>query len=190
MSLEHILLGMLSKPASGYDLRADFEQNGRHFWAAELSQIYPTLQKLQRKGWLKSRSVPSTKGPPRRVYERTPKGTAALHQWLKGEPILGTERFAYIAQLIFLGELGDWKRTSTFLKQLHDKLAAHGAFLAQAADDLILSGDASVAKLDTQSFHDWISLQIGVKSLEAKAQWCAQALKLAEDRMSREKRHE
>lgn len=185
MSLEHILLGMLAKPASGYDLRADFEQNGRHFWAAELSQIYPTLQKLQRKGWLKSKSVPSTKGPPRKVYERTAKGTAALHKWLHGEPILGTERFAYIAQLIFLGELGDWECTQRFLKQLHDQLAAHSNFLASASRELLKSNGNSIADLDGQSFHDWISLQIGVKSLEAKANWCAEALQLVEDRLKR-----
>ena len=37
MSLEHILLGLLREPASGYDLKAIFDERIQHFWAAELS---------------------------------------------------------------------------------------------------------------------------------------------------------
>ena len=40
MSLDHILLGLLREPATGYDLGNAFSENVRHFWSAELSQIY------------------------------------------------------------------------------------------------------------------------------------------------------
>ncbi len=48
MSLQHILLGLLREPASGYDLKAYFDKSVRYFWAAELSQIYPTLQRMEK----------------------------------------------------------------------------------------------------------------------------------------------
>ena len=52
MSLQHILLGLLREPASGYDLKAYFDSSVRYFWAAELSQIYPTLQRMEKSGRL------------------------------------------------------------------------------------------------------------------------------------------
>ncbi|MYK68861.1 MAG: PadR family transcriptional regulator, partial [Gammaproteobacteria bacterium] len=44
MSLDHILLGLLRDPATGYDLKSAFSERIRHFWSAELSQIYPALK--------------------------------------------------------------------------------------------------------------------------------------------------
>ena len=52
MPLEHILLGTLARPASGYDLKAGFESSARHFWYAELQQ------------WLRSASLWVWNGPP------------------------------------------------------------------------------------------------------------------------------
>ena len=54
MSLDHILLGLLREPATGYDLGNAFSENVRHFWSAELSQIYPTLKRLEQRGMLRS----------------------------------------------------------------------------------------------------------------------------------------
>ena len=50
MSLDHILLGLLREPATGYDLGNAFSENVRHFWSAELSQIYPALKRLEQRG--------------------------------------------------------------------------------------------------------------------------------------------
>lgn len=186
MSLEHILLGMLAKPAGGYDLKNNFDQGARHFWSAELSQLYPTLQAMHRKRWLKRTKVPSTQGPPRLVYERTRKGTAVLHQWLTAEPILGTQRFAYIAQLLFLGELGDLEQTRSFLQQLRGKLATSARFLEVASEGVLQTPEQCVQGLNHQAFHDWISLQFGVKSLQAKVAWCDQAIQLVERRLAQE----
>lgn len=189
MSLEHILLGMLHRPASGYDLKRDFDQGGRHVWSAELSQIYPTLQSLLRRGWLKSRTVPSTKGPPRRVYQRTTKGDRVLHRWLSGGPILGTERFAYIAQLLFLGELNNLEQTLSFLQQLRDKLASHVSFLQSVDESIKPRSTSAVTQLDPVAFHEWISVRFGVTSLQAKVAWCEEAIRLVKERLKREKPH-
>ena len=66
LSLPHILLGLLREPASGYDLKAEFEKMIRHYWSAELSQIYPTLKRMEGQGWLASATEPSDRGPDRR----------------------------------------------------------------------------------------------------------------------------
>jgi PadR family transcriptional regulator, regulatory protein AphA len=189
MSLEHILLGMLHEPASGYDLRKTFEQEYRYVWSAELSQIYPTLQRMQRRGWLKSGQVPSEKGPPRRVYRRTPKGTTALHAWLRGEPLLGAERFAYLAQLLFLGELHDLDQTLAFFQQLRAKLAGYSQFLEAALHELERSKPGAPATFDDREFHDWLGLSMGVRSLTAKVSWCEDSIAAVKKRLTKEKRH-
>ena len=51
MSLEHILLGLLRSPKSGYELKAEFDVGVANFWPAELSQIYVTLKRLTKRGW-------------------------------------------------------------------------------------------------------------------------------------------
>src|SRR3970040_1267167 len=105
MSLPHILLGLLRQPASGYDLKAEFERGIRHFWSAELSQIYPTLKRMQAKGWLSCATEPSGRGAGRRVSSRTEAGREELLRWLDGPPQVGAERFAYLAQIAFMDEL-------------------------------------------------------------------------------------
>jgi len=80
MSLDHILLGLLREPASGYDLKDAFNETVAHFWSAELSQIYPTLKRLEERGLLRSRREPSPKGPDRRVYRLTGEGREELRR--------------------------------------------------------------------------------------------------------------
>ena len=93
MSLDMILLGFLRSPVSDYDLKKAFDESVRHFWEAELSQIYPTLHRLRREEWVTSTVEPSDRGPDRKVYRRTPAGVAALREWLSGAPLV--EKQAY-----------------------------------------------------------------------------------------------
>jgi DNA-binding PadR family transcriptional regulator len=180
MSLDHILLGMLREPASGYDLKQQFEEGPRHFWAAELSQIYPALQAMEKRGWLKSRREPSPRGPARRVYQRTANGTKALHDWLMAEPILGAERFAYLAQLIFHGELGRLEQTLRFLTQLRAKLAAFAKFLEAAEADTKRTPPNAMSDCD---FHDLMCVHFGVRSLQAKVAACDECIEMVRARI-------
>ena len=82
MSLRHIMLGMLREPSSGYDIRKRFEKSVGNFWRAELSQIYPLLQKMEGEGLLRSKAGQSDIGPTRRVYKRTASGLRELRDWI------------------------------------------------------------------------------------------------------------
>lgn len=182
MSLENILLGMLREPASGYDLKARFNEGPRYFWPAELSQIYPTLQKLEKNGKLASSIEPSRKGPPRRVYRRTPAGRKQLLKWLKSGPQLGTERFAYLGQLIFMHELEDLEATTEFILELRSKLFSVLAILKQAEQELP-SGDRNPCEsLADDGLHDYLCLRMGLHSLTAKVAWCDEALEQLQTR--------
>jgi DNA-binding PadR family transcriptional regulator len=178
MSLEHILLGMLREPATGYALRRDFEQVARHFWSAELSQIYPTLARMERRGWLKSHKEASPVGPPRRVYHRTAAGQRELFNWLRSPPLMGAERFAYLGQLIFMGELNDQSHTAAFLSQLRERLAGTLEFLSQVTAPLESKFNEDSAALSNVELHELLALRMGILSLTAKIRWSDESLEI------------
>lgn len=185
MSLEHILLGMLHESSSGYDIKREFSEGARHFWSAELSQIYPTLKRLESRGWLKSRMKPSAKGPPRRVYRRTAEGRRELLVWLREGPQMGTERFAYLAQLVFMGELEDLEATSHFMVCLRGRLSDFLSMLVQVESELAGKRGESVDSLSAENFHEYLAIRMGVHSLRAKVRWCDESLERIQERRVR-----
>lgn len=195
MSLEHVLLGMLREPASGYDLRQEFQRGASHFWSAGLNQIYPTLQRMESKSWLRSREEPSEKGPPRRVYTRTAKGSRELKDWLSLEPQLDTYRLAYIGQLVFMGQLDDLSHTREFIVQLRGALAKRlEAFARPHAPDqpsspLKLLHEAfenDPASFPVIEFHYLLSMEMGQRSLKDRVRSCDVLLKMIDRKLEAE----
>lgn len=187
MSLDHVLLGMLNKPASGYDLKQQFEKSARHFWFAELSQIYPTLKKLEQRGLLRSRRVPSSRGPERRVFETTAAGSDELERWLLSDPLIPKERISYLAQLFFMGELEDLSASERFMERLRGSMATRLAVLeaieaewmgAIGIDDtaLAVEGGALTEIEDDRVFHMYTTLRMGIHSLRSRVAWCDETL--------------
>jgi len=87
MSLGNALLGLLNdKPMAGYDLKKIFDDTIGFFWAAQMSQIYRELNKLEKKGLVKSTIEPQEKRPDRKVYQLTKEGREAFLSWLNKFP--------------------------------------------------------------------------------------------------------
>jgi len=72
---------------SGYEIKQKVENSTRFFWTISQAQIYPSLQLLEDAGLVAGRPDPQGMRP-RRVFETTPAGEAALQDWLtRDEPI-------------------------------------------------------------------------------------------------------
>jgi DNA-binding PadR family transcriptional regulator len=183
VSLEHILLGCLKRPASGYDLKTYFDENIRQFWSAELSQIYPTLKRLETRGLLTSRTEPSAKGPARKVYSRTVDGREALLRWLTSGPQVGAERFAYLAQVFFMDELGDIEETRRFLLELRRRMAAWTATLQETERSIRNAAGRPPEEFSANGLHRFLTLRMGVHSVGAKVTWCDEAIRLLDARL-------
>ncbi len=183
MSLDHILLGLCRVPSSGYDVKREIDSGIRHFWSAHFGQIYPTLNRLEEKGWLKSKPEASPTGPERRVYRLTRAGRAELRRWLRSGPQVGAERFAYIAQLAFMDELADTRETLAFMKALRVRLEAWQAELV--AMDPTTGSDVTAVdgSLDDESFHGVLAIRMGIHTLAAKIAWCDEAILRIERRL-------
>ena len=183
MSLDHILLGLLRDPATGYDLKSAFRERIRHFWSAELSQIYPTLKRLEQRRMLRSRVEPSPRGPNRKVYALTDEGREELLHWLRGGPVVGTERFAYLAQLYFMDAIGDLRETRAFMTGLRDHLARWLAQLQSLEQD-ITAAHGDPERFGDAGFHRFATLRMGIHSIGSKVAWCDETLAAIDRRLA------
>ncbi|MEU6120622.1 PadR family transcriptional regulator [Streptomyces sp. NPDC047123] len=87
MALEHaILVSLLEKPGSGYELARRFDRSIGYFWAATHQQIYRVLKRMECDGWIGAREVAQQDRPDKREYSVAAPGRDALARWLK-EPI-------------------------------------------------------------------------------------------------------
>lgn len=87
MALEHaILVSLLEKPGSGYELARRFDRSIGYFWAATHQQIYRVLKRMESDGCVDAREVAQQARPDKKEYSVTALGRAALSRWLH-EPI-------------------------------------------------------------------------------------------------------
>ncbi|MEM1081175.1 MAG: PadR family transcriptional regulator [Pseudomonadota bacterium] len=175
MSLQHILLGMLSQPSSGYDLKKTFEQQLRHYWSADLAQIYPTLNRLESKGLLLSEQQASDKGPPRRIYARTEAGHRALIDWLESGPDVSTDRLSWLAQVGFLHQ-AEPKRQLRFLHELRDEFSSHRQELQLIEDHWRQHDPRFPDQLSDVEFYAHCTLRLGLMKYATIVDWCDQCL--------------
>jgi DNA-binding PadR family transcriptional regulator len=177
MSLEHVLLGALREPASGYDLKRQFDEVFAHFWPAELSQIYRTLRRLEEEGLLAGRDEASDRGPERRVYRTTEKGRRRLRAWLREGPQLSDDRHAFCAQAFFLDELGDDGAARAFFEALRDRFAGRLAAL-QAIDAAWRTQDPRYPDdLPAPDLYQQFTLALGLAKFAAIVRWADDCLR-------------
>ncbi|MEU7005523.1 PadR family transcriptional regulator [Streptomyces sp. NPDC046332] len=87
MAIEHaILVSLLEKPGSGYELARRFERSIGYFWTASHQQIYRVLKRMESEGWIDVQDVPQQGRPDKKEYSVAALGRTALSTWLH-EPI-------------------------------------------------------------------------------------------------------
>lgn len=90
MTVRHAILALLAqRPRHGYDLRTAFEAvaGGEENWAVKPAQVYTTLTRLEKSGFVTEQSVEQDAGPEKRIYAITAEGRTALQDWFaEGTP--------------------------------------------------------------------------------------------------------
>lgn len=121
--LKYILLGGLSYQAlTGYQLKQFVDSSAKHFWYAQTSQIYRTLDALEKEELLTSEIQEQEDRPDRRLYHITPAGRADLQTWL-AEPMteIAPTKDALLVRLFFAAQLDK----ETVLMQLRLQRSLH-----------------------------------------------------------------
>lgn len=180
MALEHILLGLLREPGSGYDIKRSFDEAIGHFWAAELSQVYPALNRMERDGLLSAKPAASDRGPPRKVYTITAAGRKMLRAWLAESPQIRTERMEWLAQVWFMSETPE--RALGFMTTLRGELARELATL-EAIETRWKGQDPRYPdRLPDEEFFMQLTLALGLRKTRAKLAWADECIARIEAR--------
>lgn len=171
MSLEYAILGFLrEEPMTGYDLKTVcFDGSAAHFWTADQSQIYRTLDRLESKKLVRVRRLRQTSRPDRIVYSITGHGVEELDAWLSRVEPPPPLRDPFLIRLRFAASLPDealanvlHARRETLqerLEGLRERVAHASLSTSPEADDRSallerLTFDASIARVRSEI--DWI----------------------------------
>ena len=93
MSPQYSLLGLLVRGEKhGYELKRIVDDEFAPYWRIDFAQLYRSLAKMTRNGWVKAHTDRGADGPDRKVYTLTARGRAAFDQWL-AEPAQDRDEF-------------------------------------------------------------------------------------------------
>lgn len=82
MSVPHTLLGLLEvEPRHGYDLKRAYDSRFGHHRPLKAGQVYATLGRLERDGFVAVAGTGRDGGPDRTTYAVTPEGVTDLDGW-------------------------------------------------------------------------------------------------------------
>lgn len=160
MSVKHGLLALLEQgPRYGYQLRAEFEQRTGATWPLNVGQVYTTLTRLERDGFVAAGAA-DTEG--RVVYAITEAGRAEVATWFT-TPVARTQpprdelaiklALAVTVPGVDVGRVIQQQRTAT-MSALQDygrlKRTADASDLAWTLvlDSLVFSAEAEIRWLD------------------------------------------
>lgn len=102
MDVKTVCLGMLSDgPATGYDLKKQFEYSFAHFFAAGYGSIYPALSSLAEQGLVSCERIPQDGKPDRKLYAITGAGNAFLATALQNPEPGHKVRSEFLATMCF-----------------------------------------------------------------------------------------
>lgn len=127
--LRYVLLGWLNyRPMTGYQVKQMVDNASSHFWHAQTSQIYRTLNELTQEGLVGRETAGEDERDERRVYHIMPAGQRALREWLSLPMTeLQPTKDALLARLFFSAQID----RDTLLMQLRVQRALHARQLEQ-----------------------------------------------------------
>ena len=172
MALDHALLvSLLEKPSSGYELARRFDRSIGYFWHATHQQIYRVLARMEASGWISGEVRAGETAPDRKVFTVTAPGRKELSHWLgqPGEP--DGVRDTLMVKL--RGAAFD--DPTRLLPELERHRIAHADRLSRYR--AIESRDFAGA-LERQQALQHLVLKSGIRYEQAWLEWCEESMSL------------
>ncbi len=173
-SLELALLGLIAEqhPRSGYDLVQTFRISMSHYWHAHPGQIYPTLDRMERDGWISGREVIQRGRPNKRVYSITAEGRRILLEWLRSpyEPL--KMKNPPLLRSRFLGHLGADGARAKFA-EVRDAMTAYLELL-RSYDRLFTEKGGPYQ--DVNQMFVYFTLHRGIEFARSEVEFCEWAM--------------
>ncbi|OPY03375.1 MAG: Transcriptional regulator PadR-like family protein [Syntrophorhabdus sp. PtaB.Bin184] len=168
MSLSHALLGLLNRrPATGYELKSEFQRSAHLFWDATLSQIYRTLHEMRARGWLVSNVEHQESKPSRRVYVITESGRAVFLSWLLRWEEMPRERHLMLMKVFFGNQIGP-EQLSGQLKRWRE----YQVLVLNRCEEEIRSAGGVGGHQGPESAYQRFTLEYGKCLAQTIVEWC------------------
>jgi DNA-binding PadR family transcriptional regulator len=169
--LGYALLGLLHQsPNSGYALRRTFATTPMGTFSDSPGAIYPALRRLEQEGLVRGRLESSAGLRQKQTFRLTPRGLAALEEWLqrpvrRADVVRGMDDL--MLRLAFMDEVLAPAASIRFLESLARELAAYlpalHVYLDAHRAEMPLSGR--------------LALESGIRAYEDQLRWVRDALK-------------
>lgn len=174
MALSHaILVSLLDRPQSGYDLAKRFDKTVGYFWKASHQQIYLELHKLAQAGCIRGEKVEQESRPNRIVYELTPLGRDALDTWMEEQTEAPSIKEELLVKLFALGSVSP----DAVLPEIERRLAFHEARLA-GYEAVMAEHYPEPERLNARKRGLYLGLRLGVLGERSTIAWCKEAAAL------------
>jgi DNA-binding PadR family transcriptional regulator len=178
MALSHaILVSLLDRPQTGYELNKRFDQTVGFFWKASHQQIYQELHKMAAAGWVQSTTVEQADRPNRIVYQITDAGRAVVDEWVD-EPTDPPSVKEELLVKLFAMPAAD---TTALVRQVERRLA-HNRERLTWYESLMKEHYPQPAKLSPRKRGRYLGLRMGVMNAKTTIDWCVEALELLKSR--------
>jgi DNA-binding PadR family transcriptional regulator len=156
MSTSHVLLGLLATgPRHGYDLKRAHDERLPRARPLAFGQVYATLARLQRDGFVTPAGQERDGGPDRTAYALTDPGRDALDRWLATVeppmPYVASSLFAKVVVALLVADVDRARDYLTAQRRAHTarlrELTAVKTAPVASLDD-VLAADFAIAHLD------------------------------------------
>jgi DNA-binding PadR family transcriptional regulator len=172
MALDHALLvSLLEKPSSGYELARRFDRSIGYFWHATHQQIYRVLSRMEASDWIAAEVHAGETAPDSRVFTVTTEGRAELLRWM-AEPVEpeGT-RDALMVKL----RGAAFGTPDDLIPELEHHRATHANRLTCYR---VIEARDFAGQLDRQHALQYQVLKSGIRFEQGWLEWCEEALDL------------
>ena len=157
MSVPHTLLGLLEvQPRHGYDLKRAYDVHFGQDRPLKAGQVYATLGRLERDGYVVVAATGRDGGPDRTTYAVTADGVTDLNRWFA----MPEGPSAYLQPALF----------AKVVLALQTGRDAHGLLDAQRAEHLVTMRALTAQKVDAD-LDRVLGLDYALFHLEADLRW-------------------
>lgn len=169
----YAILGMLTliPNSSGYDIKKLMESSIQYFWKETFSSIYPVLQELEKDALIVRQENPSKNDRQCHLYTLSPQGKQVLKEWLAKPAELEQSRNELLLKL-FLGDVVPPSISQQHLEEYQRVLKNKKTIFLEIQKKLQREHQ------DETGLPYWlITLDYGIRQVEAALDWCESTLK-------------
>jgi DNA-binding PadR family transcriptional regulator len=174
------LLGLLTyQPMTGYELKQFFDSTVKHFWNAELSQIYPTLKSLEEQEHVDMTVDVQENRPNRKVYRITDAGREELRRWMREPGRVSDMRDPFMIKVFFGTEM----LAEDMLILLRREMEEHQKALAYDETEMrdkIRHATEHEQYTTRHALYWTLTLEMSMAYRRAYVQWCKDAMRIIE----------